>query len=302
MPKIGLKAHFEPLVARFGSAQPRLTSGRAVSAAWQRGRGRTVLPVSDLYGQGSYLVRLDWGAVGAQACLADVCVVVDVLSFSTSVTIAVERGMQVLPFPSKDARAADFARENDAVLAVGRLEATKDGAVPSPSLSWAGLLACDPVPRLVLPSPNGSTIAAALREVGSAVLVGCLRNAAAVGRHLAVEAARGHSVAVVAAGERWGSDDSLRPALEDYLGAGAIISVLLALSPGLSVSPEAQAAARLFDASEHFLESWMRDSVGGRELSSLGFDADVAVATDLNSSDVVPAMVGATFTLLEMAD
>lgn len=146
MPKISLKAHFEPLVARFGGAQSRLTSGRAVSAAWQRGRGRTVLPVSDLYGQGSYLVRLDWGAVGAQACLADVCVVVDVLSFSTSVTIAVERGMQVLPFPWKDARAADFAWANDAVLAVGRLEATKDGAVPAPSLSPAGLLACDPVP------------------------------------------------------------------------------------------------------------------------------------------------------------
>lgn len=53
MPKIGLKAHFEPLMARFGGAQSRLTSGRAVSAAWQRGRGRTVLPVSDLYGRRS---------------------------------------------------------------------------------------------------------------------------------------------------------------------------------------------------------------------------------------------------------
>lgn len=92
------------------------------------------------------------------------------------------------------------------------------------------------------------------------------------------------------------------PTLEDHLGAGAIISVLLALSPGLSVSPDAQAAARLFDASEHCLESWMRDSVGGRELSSRGLDADVAVATDLNSSDVVPAMVGATFTLPETDD
>jgi phosphosulfolactate phosphohydrolase-like enzyme len=46
----------------------------------------------------------------------------------------------------------------------------------------------------------------------------------------------------------------------------------------------------------------MRDSVGGRELSSRGFDSDVAVATDLNSSDVVPAMVGATFTLLAPDD
>lgn len=43
----------------------------------------------------------------------------------------------------------------------------------------------------------------------------------------------------------------------------------------------------------------MRDSVGDRELSSRGFDADVAVATDLNSSEVGPAMVGATFALLD---
>lgn len=87
-------------------------------------------------------------------------------------------------------------------------------------------------------------------------------------------------------GERWGSDESLRPALEDHLGADAIISVQLALSPGLSVSPKAHAAARLFDASEHCRESWMRDSV----------------ATDLNSSDVVPRMAGATFTLRETDD
>lgn len=46
----------------------------------------------------------------------------------------------------------------------------------------------------------------------------------------------------------------------------------------------------------------MRDSVGGRELTSRGFDADVAVATNLKSSDVVPAKVDATFTLLETDD
>lgn len=251
--------------------------------------------MSDLYGQGSYLVRLDWGAVGARACLADVCVVVDVLSFSTSVTIAVERGMQVLPFPWKDARAADFARENDAVLAVGRLEATKDGAVVAPSLSPASLMECEPADRLVLPSPNGSTIAAALREAGALVLIGCLRNADPVGERVAAEVARGRSVAVIAAGERWSSDDSLRPALEDLLGAGAIISKLLTVAPGASVSPEAQAAARLFEASSHVLESWLSESVGGRELASRGFEADVTVASDLNASPVVPEMVNGAF-------
>lgn len=54
------------------------------------------------------------------ATRADVSVVVDVLSFSTSVTVAVGRGIRVFPYRWKGNRAEDFARENDAVLALGR--------------------------------------------------------------------------------------------------------------------------------------------------------------------------------------
>jgi hypothetical protein len=58
--------------------------------------------VDDIFGQRDHAVRFDWGLPGALATDADVCVVVDVLSFSTSVTIAVERGMRVFPFAWKD--------------------------------------------------------------------------------------------------------------------------------------------------------------------------------------------------------
>ncbi|MDP9822983.1 hypothetical protein [Nocardioides massiliensis] len=54
--------------------------------------------MADLFGQGEFGVRLDWGPTGAQATRADVAVVVDVLSFSTPVTVAVERGMRVFPY------------------------------------------------------------------------------------------------------------------------------------------------------------------------------------------------------------
>ncbi|CAN5454117.1 hypothetical protein BH23ACT6_BH23ACT6_00090 [soil metagenome] len=89
---------------------------------------------------------------------ADVIAVVDVLSFSTSVCVAVERGMRVFPLRWKDDRARIFAAENDATLAVGRLEGSKDEAPLLPSLSPAQLLICHPSPRIVLPSPNGSHI------------------------------------------------------------------------------------------------------------------------------------------------
>ncbi|MEO9323914.1 2-phosphosulfolactate phosphatase [Nocardioides sp. C4-1] len=247
------------------------------------------------YGQGEYDVRLDWGPTGARTAQADVAVVVDVLSFSTSVTVAVERGTRVFPLPWRDERARQFAAAHDAVLAVGRREATAPGAVPAPTLSPAGLLAGPPVERLVLPSPNGSTIAAALADADVTVAVGCLRNASAVAAWLAPAVAAGRSVAVVAAGERWRDDDSLRPALEDHLGAGAILSALGGLVGASGFSPEARSAAELFDAAAATLTERLHDCVGGRELRDLGFGADVDVASSLDASSVVPVLADGAF-------
>ena len=248
-----------------------------------------------IFGQGDYDIRFDWGPNGAHELKADAAVVVDVLSFSTAVTIAVERGMAVYPFPWNDERAAEFATAHEASLAVGRLESTKSGSVVAPSLSPAGLLACRFEPRIVLPSPNGSSIAASLLESGSRVAVGCLRNASAVAHWLCAQLDEGRSVAVIGAGERWGSDGSLRPALEDQLGAGAILSTLRSLGFGGSMSPESVCAAALFDAVQPVLADTLHECVGGRELTSKGFRADVAVAAELDASAVVPVLVDGAF-------
>ena len=72
--------------------------------------------------QRAHRVRFDWGPTGAAAIAegADVAVVVDVLSFSTTVCVAVERGTTVLPFRWNDERAAAYAEERGAVLATDR--------------------------------------------------------------------------------------------------------------------------------------------------------------------------------------
>lgn len=85
-------------------------------------------------------MRLDWGLRGARERLAggvEVVVVVDVLSFTTSVTIVVDRGTRVHPFAWRSAAATERAREVDAVCAVGR-SAAGPGQL---SLSPASILA-----------------------------------------------------------------------------------------------------------------------------------------------------------------
>ena len=174
--------------------------------------------------QPSYRVRFDWGPTGAAAIAegADVAVVVDVLSFTTTLCVAVERGMAVLPYRWKDERAAAYAEERAATLAVGRLEARSLPGEAGVSLSPAAMARVSGVDRVVLPSPNGSSIAFGLADSGCTVVGACLRNRRAVADWLA---ARDGTVAVVAAGERW-PDGSLRPAVEDLWGAGAVLALL----------------------------------------------------------------------------
>jgi 2-phosphosulfolactate phosphatase len=250
--------------------------------------------VDQLFSQGGYDLRFDWGVSGAEQAQSDLAVVVDVLSFSTAVCIAVDRGMVVYPYRWADESAQAFARERDAFLPVGRRDALRSGR-PEPSLSPSALLACEPVPRLVLPSPNGSSIAEALRLREIEVAVGCLRNASATARHVQNALHAGRSVTFIAAGERWAGGTSLRPCLEDHLGAGAALAALATAGFGDRMSPEARAAALLFSAHASTLGQTLRDCVSGKELDARGFYPDVAAAAELDTSPHVPVLRDGAF-------
>src|SRR5262245_30212091 len=169
-------------------------------------------------GQTPFTARFDWGEAGvtALAASAAVAVVVDVLSFSTAVAVAVGRGAAVRPFRWR-AEAAAVAADWDAHLAVSRLAAGPDHPF---SLCPASLLALRPGERLVLPAPNGSHLSTLAEQRYPHVLTGCLRNATAVAlaaRRLAGD----RPIAVIAAGERRReAEETLRPAVEDLIGAG----------------------------------------------------------------------------------
>lgn len=239
--------------------------------------------------QGAYAVRCEWGPVGAALVPADVAVVVDVLSFTTTVTVAVGRGIGVLPYRWRDESARAYAASHDALLAVGRLEAREQAG--QVSLSPAAMAAVSGVERIVLPSPNGSTITAALAGTGARVVAGCLRNASAVAEHLAPLVRDGATCVVVPAGERW-PDDTLRPCVEDLWGAGAILAGLL--ERGVTdLAPEARAAGHAWTGAR--LPADLLDCAGGRELAAAGFADDVVVAAEVDADDVVPVLRGDAF-------
>ena len=236
-------------------------------------------------------VRFDWGLPGALAQDADVTVVVDVLSFTTTLTVALERGIEVFPFGSNDVRATSYALTRDASLAVGRGRALPGEVSLSPSsLASAGL----DVRRLVLPSPNGSSICFALAAArpGNTVFAASLRNAGAVADAVRAEVAAGRSVALIAAGERW-PDRSLRPAVEDLWGAGAVLRALTARGVE-DLSVEARVAASAYDAASGSLLRELFDSASGRELVERGFGGDVEIAAGTGSR-VVPRLEGESF-------
>ncbi|MFI9407778.1 2-phosphosulfolactate phosphatase [Nocardia sp. NPDC052316] len=240
----------------------------------------------------SWGVRTEWGLAGARALGPEsaALVVVDVLSFTTSVSVAVEAGTRVFPYPWRDETAAAFAASRDARLAVGR---TAVSAQQPWSLSPAALRRAPAPARLVLPSPNGSAISASVG--GVPVIAACLRNASSVARWM-VEQGWGTTerpIAVIAAGEHWPGQDVLRPAIEDWFGAAAVISALAARGAG-PLSPEAAAAKSCFDATGD-VPQLVAECASGRELAAIGFADDVAVATEIDVSTTVPVLVDGSF-------
>lgn len=240
------------------------------------------------YDQSSFDVRLEWGADGVRhlAASSNVVVIVDVLSFSTAVDIAVGRGARVYPCRDRGTAALELAAHVGAWLAVGREQQTAESPF---SLSPGTLCGLSAGERLVLPSPNGATLSVLAAEAGSHVYAGCLRNARAV-----AEAARdaGGPVTIVAAGEQWRSDAaSLRPAVEDLIGAGALAAALL----DLRLSPEARAAVAAFRAAEAQLLQTLLECSSGRELRERRFPQDVELAAALNVSQAAPRLVDGAY-------
>lgn len=242
-----------------------------------------------MFDQSPYECRMEWGQRGAREAAerGDITIIVDVLSFSSTVTAAVNAGAVVYPHPPPANEAAGkYAAELGAELVRGRAEAAKSGGHSLSPLSFGPN---DSGSRFVLCSLNGAACSWAAAKV-PALFVGCLLNGAAVARAANDWQRRtGAAISVIACGERWSSpqndENNIRPCIEDYLGAGLILSQLSG-----SKSPEAAVCIGAFGHARAGLEPLLWDCGSARELREWGYGQDVAYCLRQDVFDVAPML------------
>jgi 2-phosphosulfolactate phosphatase len=246
--------------------------------------------------QHGYRCRLDWGRDGARraALRGDILVVVDVISFSSSVVTAVHHGGVIIPCSKDDDRAGIASREH-AEMAVHRTEVPHHGRF---SLSPLTYLSMVPGTSVVLPSPNGATCSLYAASTPH-LFIGSFLNATAVADAVTLLLKTTTlSVTVIACGERWeeveGEGERLRFAIEDYLGAGAVLAGISSTK-----SPEAELCELAFRSAGERIPELLQESGSGRELSAKGFGGDVEHASRYNLYDSVPVMDAGRFVRLQ---
>ncbi|MGW3952279.1 2-phosphosulfolactate phosphatase [Streptomyces sp. NPDC004752] len=241
-------------------------------------------------------LHVEWGRQAARlaADRGDAVVVVDTLTFSTTVTMAVGRGAAVLALSR-----AEVARLGgpDGVARTYRVPPpalTRDRTDAKLTLSPSSVGNIVGGDEVALTSLNGAEIVRSARHA-EVLLAGCLRNRTAVAQWCAHALTSGavRRVTIIAAAERWSSvldlTEGMRPGIEDWLGAGAIAAA--AAARGVSLSTEAKAAASTYAVAERDgLDGWLRGSTTGRELIQKSFGPDIDEAARLDHDETVPRL------------
>jgi 2-phosphosulfolactate phosphatase len=124
---------------------------------------------------------------------------------------------------------------------------------------------------------NGTRAIVAARSA-KLLFAGALVNASAVAQRLIESKLNVSLLCAGTAGE---------PAMEDLLGAGAVIAGLSRLLPVTLENDVSKLALRLFQCSRNDLVSVMKESTGGKNVIDVGLEADIAFAAQLDAMNVV---------------
>ena len=198
----------------------------------------------------------------------DVAIMVDVLRASTTITVALNNFDKVVAVKNKN-DAIKLSEKHNAILAGEREGATIEGFDAGNSPVEIMDLSGD---TLVLTTSNGTRI---LEGMNAKSLVGSFVNAKATAE-LASKIAEDH-IEVVMAGVRG------RFAIEDFLGAGEIISNLTDYK-----LDEMSQAAYMASRDEKMVNKAVFNSESAQGLKKLGFSEDVEFCINKDIYDIVP--------------
>jgi len=218
-----------------------------------------------------------------QRLAGKVVVVLDVLFATTSIAAALAHGAtEVIPMlDGEAARAVAAARPAGSFVLAGEY-----GAETLPGFANPTPLALLDLPlagkALVYSTTNGTV--AVHRAAGAArVYAAALSNGAAVAERVASRA-EGDTVLVVCSG----SVDAFN--LEDFYGAGHLVSLLSRIRPGWELSDAARAARMLHDGADAM--ACLSESRVGRMMRERGLAREVEWASRKDHLAVVPELRG----------
>jgi 2-phosphosulfolactate phosphatase len=215
-------------------------------------------------------------------------VIVDTLRFSTAIVTAIANDFTIYPFSDKK-KGMDYAREIGAEIS-GKSGEAKYSLSPSSFMNAAD----KGNKKVVVFSPNGAACAELVQKHDIAY-VGSLLNAKVVGKQIdKVAIEKKKNITIIAAGEQRAIDTGERIvyelkeaqrvfAVEDYLGAGAIISY-----SRLKKAPAAEVCELAFRAAQDRLKDFMLKSFSGKYLVQHSLTKDVVHAAQLNQYDIIP--------------
>lgn len=241
------------------------------------------------FDQAPFEIKVEWGQRGARAASdrGDIVIIVDVLSFSSTVVTAVDYGAEIYPYPTPiNESAKEFAETIGANIVWGRAESIK---YRGHSLTPMSFTYADKGQKFVMCSLNGAACTLIASKV-PALLIGCSLNASATANKAnLLRTELGINITVVPCGEKWSdaleNENMLRPSIEDYLGAGIILSKLTG-----SKSPEAEVCIGAYEYSKNKISELILDSASGRELRERGYVQDVIHCSQVDITTVVPIL------------
>lgn len=210
-------------------------------------------------------------------------VVFDVMRATSSMTAALAAGIsriEVFPDSASALRAA-------AAASPGRILCGEENCLPPPGFDLGNspnaFNAAQHAGRIMLMSTTNGTRALLAAAGADRIYTGALINASAVARILVRD---NRPITLLCAGTNH------TVAMEDALGAGAVIHALKRHGEVSLTSDVAQMADRLFAASRDELSSVFRSTRGGKNIIAAGLADDIDFCARLDAFDVVGIAAG----------